>query len=165
MAKVLVRATDGMPGHLKGDPVTVQEDGVKWGNLDTLATWVASGRRKEDWSGWAIVVNIPDASVASLRFLMEPDQMVIERDDPKIKRETGDSVRVAHKLDVRARRRKLDIDSLPDNQTERTAMLRDGEITKTRTQVDTTLSIRARDTVMDTETFDRVKVRDPSITR
>ncbi len=164
MAEILVRLTDRM-GHLKGDPVWVNPDGAEWGWRESKEAWIAHGERAVDWPGQFVIVKMPGESVASLKFLLEGETMTVERDDPAIKRTTGGSVRVTHELDVRHRRRKLDIDSLPTNQTERNAMLRDGEITKIRTEVDTTLSIRERDTAAETDKFNRVLVRDPSITR
>ncbi len=160
MAEILVRLIDGAVGHLKGDPVWVAPDGAEWGFRESKQAWIDSGRAADDWPGKFIVVKLPGVTVDSIKNrLLEPDQIDVERfNDEKGVREAGT-------LDIRTRRRRIDIDNLPTSQGERNAMLRDGEITKTLTEVTATETVRVADTALEDEVFERVKLRDPTMTR
>jgi hypothetical protein len=157
MAEILARLLDGAEGHLKGDPVWVAPDNHGWGNRESLQVWLSNGNERIDWPGKFIIIKVPGTKVADLAFLLEPDQIDVERDKLE--------VREVSKLDIRARNQVINIDSLPKNQAENDEMLLDGEIVITLKRLNDNSSIKLSDTTLEDEVFNRVKLRDPSITR
>ncbi len=160
MAEILVLLVNRTIGNLKGDPVWVAPDGANWGFHESKQVWINSGRAAGDWPGKFIILKLPGVTVASIKTrLLEPEQIDVEY----FNEEKG--VRQVKKLDIRNRRRRIDIDNIPKNAGESNAMLRDGEITKSITELNANETVRVADTALEDEVFDRVKLRDPTLTR
>lgn len=159
MAEILTRLIDGMDGHDKGDPVWVAEDDHLWGRKESLAVWLAQGHQRADWPGVFVIIKMPRVAAADLKFLQAPEGYDYEF----FSAAKGGIVKT--QFDVSARKHRIDIDAVPSNAQEDTAMRRDAEIEVTQTHFNTRWAVKSRNSTRENEAFQRIKARNPAATR
>lgn len=119
--------------YKRGMIVGVHEDGHTWGRLESKQQWIAEGNSAETWPSQDVfvIVQIPGVPAQKARMLLDE-----QTDD-----DSGTPVFITnsegHALPRRFRRRgwRLKVDDLPS--AARTALIRDGEITVTVSEVRT----------------------------
>lgn len=114
-------------GHIE----SVRPDGWVWGRIESKQFWIAEGREPAAWPGqglW-VIVKIPGVAVGSRKEL-EAQQV---EDDSGMPLYDGIGLAEPVPRVFRPRRWRVLVDSIPNNV--RNALLRDGEISVTPTQI------------------------------
>lgn len=155
--QILLRVVDGAEGHEKFDPISVQNDNEAWGRQESLDVWVSEGNTPESWPkrGVFVIVSVPGVDKAPYKYLEDAEQYLIERDKPISKR-------VQQRIDLRARKYKLDIIPFLDA-SGLDKLANGGTIVLSQFSIDSVVALKQQNVPFRNTIIGRLQARDPSV--